>query len=288
MDIVIISGLSGAGKSQTAAVMEDMGYYCVDNMPVEMIPKFVDLCLATRGIYERVALVTDVRSISDFDKFFGALAEIETSGGNYRILFVTASTDVIVKRYKETRRRHPLDPDGISLENAIERERLLMQPILNRADNVIDTSRLTLGQLNRTIYKMYFDNTEVKQLSLNFVSFGYKNGIPADADYVFDVRFLPNPYYISSLKDKTGLDHEVQDYIFSNAGAVEFVDKVTELLLFLVPRYIEEGRRNLLIAVGCTGGKHRSVAVAVKLTNAMVEQGYDAECFHRDSDKWTR
>ena len=282
MDIVIISGLSGAGKSQTAAAMEDMGYYCVDNMPVEMIPKFVDLCLATRGIYERVALVTDVRSIGDFDKFFSALAEIETSGGSYRILFVTAATDVIVKRYKETRRSHPLAEECDSLEGAIALERRMLAPLRERAEFVVDTSDLSTAKLRGELLRLFGRGSQEGAMTVSVTSFGFKHGLPREADLVFDVRFLPNPYYVQELRPRTGLDDGVRDYVFSGGAAGEFLEKLQDLVGFRLPKYVEEGKTALVVAVGCTGGHHRSVAIAHALAAYIRGRGYPVTESHRD------
>ncbi len=285
MDIYIISGLSGAGKSRAAAVLEDFDFYCVDNMPVAMMPKFAELCLATHGRYERVALVTDVRAIADVNEFFSALDDISALGCSYTILFIEANTETIVKRYKETRRRHPLDPDGHDILAAVRYERERMEPVRSRADHIIDTTGLTLGRLQRTLSKIITASSAEQPLSIVFLSFGYKNGIPIDADLVFDVRFLPNPYYVSELKEQNGTDKAVYDYVYSHEISVEFTNRVMELLKFLLPQYIEEGKRSLVVAIGCTGGHHRSVAVAEKLGHDTAELGYPVECRHRDIEK---
>ena len=285
MELIIISGLSGAGKSRAAAVLEDLDFYCVDNMPVSMMPKFVELCLATRGRYERVALVTDVRAIEDFNELFTALDNISAMGCTYSILFIEAKADTIVRRYKETRRRHPLDPEGLGLLNAVNAEKERMAPIREKADHIIDTTGLTLGRLQRILSKIINKNTTELPMSVQFLSFGYKNGIPIDADLVFDVRFLPNPYYVSELKNLTGTDPEVYDYVFSHDISNQFTDKIVDLLKFLLPQYLEEGKRSIVVAIGCTGGHHRSVAVAEKLSRETSDMGYPVECRHRDIDK---
>lgn len=285
MDLIIVSGLSGAGKSRAAAVLEDLGYYCVDNIPVSMMPKFVELCLATSGRYERVALVTDVRAITDCSELFIALDDINELGCEYSILFMEAKTETIVKRYKETRRKHPLDPEGHDLLGAVEKEREYMEPVKNRADHVIDTTNLTLGRLQRTLYQSFVKTESDSPMTVTFMSFGYKNGVPIEADLVFDVRFLPNPFYVPELKPHTGLDKDVADYIFGHDVSNVFADKITDLLNFLLPQYIEEGKHNLVVAFGCTGGHHRSVALAAKIGESVSKMGYAVDYRHRDIEK---
>ncbi|MEL4106028.1 RNase adapter RapZ [Oscillospiraceae bacterium WX1] len=285
MEILIISGLSGGGKSRVAAVLEDMDFYCVDNMPVALMPKFAELCLATRGRYERVALVTDVRAIENLNELFVALEEMGQMGCGHRILFVEASLYTIVKRYKETRRRHPLDPDGCDLEKAVRREIEIMTPVRNEADIIIDTTDLTLGRLQRRLFSIFNKNNADKPLNVSLVSFGYKYGIPIESDLVFDVRFLPNPFYIEALRSLTGLDTPVRDYIFDFEQTQIFFDKLTDLLEFLLPAYIDEGRRNLVVCIGCTGGRHRSVALTQALCARLGEKGYPVDATHRDIDR---
>ena len=285
MEIIIVSGLSGAGKSRVAAVLEDMDFYCVDNMPVALMPKFAELCLATRGRYERVALVTDVRAIENFSELFVALKEMHLLGCEHRIVFVEAQIATIVKRYKETRRRHPLDPDGGDLENAVKRERQMLASVREKADIIIDTTDLTLGRLQRRLYAMFNKNPEEKAMSVSVMSFGYKYGIPIEADLVFDVRFLRNPYYMQQLRDLSGLDKPVAEYIFEMEQAGEFFEKLSDLMAYLLPWYSEEGKSHLVICIGCTGGRHRSVAVAKKLADFLSGKGYSIDCSHRDIDK---
>lgn len=285
MEILIISGLSGAGKSRVAAVLEDMDFYCVDNMPVVLMPKFAELCLATRGRYERVALVTDVRTIENLGELFVALDEMRSMGCDHRIVFVEAALETIVKRYKETRRRHPLDPDGGDLEKAVRREMEIMAPVRERADVIVDTTDLTLGRLQRRLFAIFNKDTCEKPMNVSVMSFGYKYGLPIEADLVFDVRFLPNPFYIQNLRDLSGMDEPVRDYIYQFEQTDVFNEKLLSLLEFLLPCYIEEGKRNLVIAIGCTGGRHRSVAIAQALADTLTEKGYPVDCSHRDIDK---
>ncbi len=285
MEILIISGLSGAGKSRVAAVLEDMDFYCVDNMPVALMPKFAELCLATRGRYERVALVTDVRAMEDFNELFVALDVMRDMGCDHRILFVEASFETIVKRYKETRRRHPLDPDGGDLEKAVCREIEILAPVREQADIIIDTTDLTLGRLQRRLFAIFSMNTDEKPMSVNVISFGYKYGIPIESDLVFDVRFLPNPFYVSELREQSGLDEPVKQYIFGYEQTQEFYNKLLDLMEFLLPCYVEEGKRHIVISIGCTGGHHRSVAIARALSDFLMTKGYPVDCIHRDLDK---
>ena len=285
MEILIISGLSGAGKSRVAAVLEDLDFYCVDNMPVSMMAKFAELVSATRGRYERVALVTDVRAITNPDELFSALEDISTIDVTFRILFIEADVETIVKRYKETRRRHPLDPNGSNLIGAVRREIELLAPLRERADDIIDTTNLTLGNLQRRVSGVYVGESAGREIGINVKSFGFKHGLPIEADLVFDVRFLPNPYYIPLLRDKTGLDAEVYDYVHSFDDTKAFLVKLYDMIDYLLPRYIEEGKRSLSVCIGCTGGHHRSVSVARALAEHLKAAGYPSDCVHRDLTK---
>ena len=282
MQLVIVSGYSGAGKSAAASVLEDSGYYCVDNMPADLIPQFVNLCLATKSRYEKVALVTDIRGGLTFDGLFAALEKLDEMKQAYRILFVEAGTDVIIKRYKENRRKHPLETAGSTLPDLVAREQHLLQPVRNRASCIIDTSYLSLAKLKGQVLEAVADEARDFAMSVNVISFGFKHGIPLDADLVFDVRFLPNPYYITELREKTGLDAAVRDFIFSYRQTEEYVERLKSLLGFSLPYYAEEGKTGLVIAVGCTGGKHRSVALAKEIADFVGKQGYQTVCNHRD------
>lgn len=282
MQFVIVSGLSGAGKSKTASFLEDLGFYCVDNMPVDLIPQFAQLCMATKGRYERVALVTDVRASLTFEGLFKALEGLDQMRLQYTILFVEAQTDTIIKRYKETRRKHPLTRDGSDLVEAVERERSLMEPIRNRANAIIDTTNLSTAKLRGVVINLVAGDLKDRAMSVTVLSFGFKFGLPMEADLVFDVRFLPNPYYIPELRGKTGMDQEVRDFVFSYQQTKDFVSKLEDLLAFLLPSYVDEGKTNLVIAVGCTGGKHRSVSVARELGEFAARRGYAITVSHRD------
>lgn len=282
MQFVIVSGLSGAGKSKAASDLEDFGFYCVDNMPAEMIPQFASLCLATKGRYEKVALVTDVRGSLTFDTLFRSLDRLDEMHLNYSILFIEAGTETIIKRYKETRRRHPLMSDGMTIEQAMHREQELLRPLREHADFVIDTTLMPAAKLRNELYGLFGDKSARGKLSVNVVSFGFKYGIPLEADLVFDVRFLPNPFYVPELKHKTGMDSEVYDYVFSFPQTKTFIDKLEGMLSFLLPLYAEEGKSTLVIAVGCTGGHHRSVSVARCMASYLTALGYPAFENHRD------
>jgi len=286
MEVVIVSGLSGAGKSRVAAVLEDIDFYCVDNMPLSMMPKFAELCLATHGRYERVALVSDVRSLENISELFLTLDEMRKMGCVVRILFVEAEMETIVKRYKETRRRHPLDMGGgRSLEDAVKAEIDILAPVREQADEIIDTTGLTLNRLQRRLFARFMEGQEDKALNVNIKSFGFKHGLPIEADLLFDVRFMPNPFYIKDLQAKTGLEEPVRDYVFGHKQSREFFDRLCEMLNFLLPHYIEEGKRYLVVCIGCTGGRHRSVAIASALAEYLEKNGYPVDCIHRDIEK---
>lgn len=285
MKFLIISGMSGAGKSRTADILEDLDYYCVDNMPAALLPKFAEFCLGMGGRYERVALVTDIRDRDGIDAISDALGKLWELGCDYSILFVEADFPTIVKRYKESRRPHPLQAEAGSIEAAVRLEAERLEKLRESADYVINTSHLTLGQLQAEIYRLFVGEAADRPLNVTVMSFGFKYGIPIEADMVLDVRFLPNPYYVASLRDKTGLDKEVSDFIFRHESSREFMRRVEELVSFLLPQYVEEGKHNLTIAVGCTGGRHRSVAVARALTDFILGLDQGAKNVNRDMDK---
>ena len=282
MRFILISGLSGAGKSKAASFLEDMGYYVADNLPAPLIPKFAELCMAGQGQYQKVALVTDIRGGQTFDGLFDALDQLRDMGCAYQILFVEASLETIIKRYKETRRSHPLAKAGRSLAEAVALERTALEPVRKRAEYVLDTSALSTAKLRGEMLRLFGEGDGRPAMSVSVISFGFKNGIPLEADLVFDVRCLPNPYYIAELRPQTGLDAGVRDFVFGYQQTRDLMVHLEGLLSFLLPLYVEEGKTALVIAVGCTGGHHRSVAVTRALADFIRQKGYNASESHRD------
>ena len=282
MKFLIVSGMSGAGKSKTASILEDFGFYCVDNMPVALIPNFAEICMANRGKYEKVALVTDVRGGDTFDKLFESLGRLEQMGCPYEILFVEASPETIIHRYKESRRRHPLGNACTPIEEAVRSERQVLKTVRDRATYIIDTTALSTAKLRDQLRQLFANDEPAAKMAVNVLSFGYKYGIPIEADLVFDVRFLPNPFYIDELRHKCGLDQEVYDFVFRYQQTQDFMKYLERLIAFLLPLYEEEGKSALVIAVGCTGGQHRSVAVTRALAEFIRRKGYQAAENHRD------
>lgn len=285
MEFLIISGLSGAGKSRAADMLEDLDYYCVDNMPIALIPKFAQICQAASERYEKVALVTDIRERASFEELFKVLDGLWDLGCDYRILFMEADPTNLVRRYKETRRRHPLAAPGVTIEEAILNEIKLLAPVRERADYIINTSDLTLGMLQSEIYRLFVGEDTKRKLVVNVMSFGYKYGIPLESDLVFDVRFLPNPYYVAELRELCGLDAPVRDFIFRSETTKDFIGHLEKMMKFLLPLYVEEGKLGLTVAIGCTGGRHRSVAVAKALCDYVESLGFAAQNINRDIQK---
>ena len=277
MKTLIISGLSGAGKSKAASYLEDAGYYIVDNMPAAMILKFAEFARGTH--YERVALVYDVRNATSYTELFGVLDQLKTLC-ECRLLFLDAAPKTIIKRYKETRRRHPLAGKADTLEEAVYKEQELLSPVRARADVVIDTTHLSTAQLQQEMLHRFAEDSG--GMSVTVTSFGFKHGLPLEADLVFDVRCLPNPYYQEMLRRQTGLDAPVADYVFSFQASTGLLDHIKDLLAYSLPLYAEEGKTNLVIAVGCTGGHHRSVAMAHRLAEFCRRSGYPTLETHRD------
>ena len=283
MEFLIISGMSGAGKSQAADILEDMGYYCVDNMPLALLPRFAELCLASRGRYDHVALVTDVRERESVDGLLPALDGLWDMGLEYRILYIEADVPTIVRRYKSSRRPHPMQEPGGTIDDAVSREARALEPVRERADYIINTSGLTTAMLQSRIRELL--GSADKRFSVTVTAFGYKYGLPLDADLVFDVRFLPNPYYVSELRPLSGLDEGVARFVLDRDETREFMDRLTALLDFVMPLYAEEGRYTLHIAIGCTGGRHRSVAVADALARRLSEKSGNVTAAFRDIEK---
>ena len=284
MRFVVVTGLSGAGKSTALDFLEDAGYYCVDNLPVQLISEFAKL-LNENDEIERAALGIDVRTGSAFDEIESALEELSKMGISYEILFLESDDSVLVKRYKETRRLHPLS-FGDRIEVGIERERKKLSNIKKHAGHIIDTSRMLTRELKTEIDSIFVNDRDFKNLYVTILSFGFKYGIPSDADLVFDVRFLPNPYYHDELRPLSGKDKEVSDFVLGFSEAHEFLDKLQDMLMFLIPNYIAEGKNQLVVAIGCTGGKHRSITLAEALYDRM--KGFDDYGFrleHRDFGK---
>ena len=277
MKTLIISGLSGAGKSKAASYLEDAGYYIVDNMPAAMILRFAEFARGTH--YERVALVYDVRNATSYTELFGVLDQLKTLC-ECRLLFLDAAPKTIIKRYKETRRRHPLAGKADTLEEAVYKEQELLSPVRARADVVIDTTDLSTAQLQQEMLHRFAEDSG--GMSVTVTSFGFKHGLPLEADLVFDVRCLPNPYYQETLRRQTGLDAPVADYVFSFQASTGLLDHIKDLLAYSLPLYAEEGKTNLVIAVGCTGGHHRSVAMAHRLAEFCRRSGYPTLETHRD------
>ena len=286
MEILIISGLSGAGKSSAATYLEDMGYYTVDNVPADIILKFAEFCAQSDGRYDRVALVSDIRSGNgNFQGILDAMERLKQGGDICRLLFVTADLETIIKRYKETRRRHPMSiSDGLSTREAFRREREILQPLKDRADYTINTGLLSTSQNKERICDLFNQNGGAKSaMRLTVMSFGFKFGIPPEADLVLDVRCLPNPFYVPELKHKTGLDEEVVDFVMSHPEAQELLKRYESFLEYALPLYVKEGKSQLTIAVGCTGGKHRSITFARKIAEYCTSLGYEPGVQHRDA-----
>ena len=282
MEITIVTGLSGAGKSRVVDALEDIGYFCVDNMPPKLMPTFAQLLLNSREKREKVAIVTDIRVGASFGDLFNAIVELKELKCDTKLLFIDASDDVLIRRYKETRRKHPLlDKYNGSINDALAAERSILEPAKSIADYIIDSSHMTPTDCKNRICEMFLDNPS-NALKVHCVSFGFKYGIPPESDLVFDVRFLPNPYYEMSLRERNGTDPEVRDYVFQGGTADVLMRHLTTLIDFLLPRYMAEGKANLIISIGCTGGKHRSVAIAEALSEHLRGREYGVVTMHRD------
>ena len=282
MRFVVVTGMSGGGKSTVLKMLEDLGFYCVDNLPLLLIEKFVELIITPGSEITKVALGLDVRADQPFNDVQKVLEKLKADGYSFDILFMDASDKVLIKRYKETRRVHPLSPDG-RIEDGVDRERKILEDMRRKADYVIDSSNLLTRELKEELDRIFVQNEEYNSLMVSILSFGFKNGIPADADLVFDVRFLPNPFYIDELKHKTGNDKDVQDYVMSFPEALSFLEKLVDMLDFLIPNYIKEGKYQLVVGIGCTGGRHRSVTLANELYKRMKDRGnYGLKLYHRD------
>ena len=283
MKFIIVTGMSGAGKSTTLKMLEDIGYFCVDNLPIPLIEKFAELSMTPNSELTKIAIGIDVGTgLKDISQ---ALDNLDSHGLQYEIMFLDADDEVLIKRFKETRRAHPLVADG-RVEDGIVKERKLLTYLQSKATYIIDTSHLLTRELKEKVDEIFSQNKNYANLFITILSFGYKYGIPNDADLVFDVRFLPNPYYIDELKNKTGNDKDVRDYVLSFEDADTFLNKLEDMLLFLIPNYITEGKYQLVIAIGCTGGKHRSVTLANSIYERLKSNGqYGIRIEHRDIEK---
>lgn len=283
MRFVIVTGMSGAGKSSVLNMLEDSGFFCVDNLPLNLIPTFMQLTMNSAEKIEKVALGLDIRS-GEMKKIKPLIESLKSEGFVFEIIFIDASTPVIVKRYKETRRLHPLHQGG-RVDNAIEKEREQLVYLKENANFIIDTSNLLIRELKQQIDKIFIGNEEYTNINITFVSFGFKYGIPSDADLLFDVRFLPNPFYEEELKLMTGNEKKVYDFVMNTSRGQEFFNKLTDMLEFLIPNYIIEGKNHLVVAIGCTGGKHRSVAITNAAHDKFLKSEYGCKKEHRDIEK---
>ncbi|NLP17203.1 MAG: RNase adapter RapZ [Clostridiales bacterium] len=282
MKFVIVTGMSGAGKSSVLKMLEDAGFFCVDNLPIKLVKKFVKLII--QGNHNKVALGLDIRSGQFLNELDVVLKDIKNAGCPYEILFLDCSTEVLVKRYKETRRLHPLSQTG-RVDKGIETERERLDFLRKKADVIIDTSHLLIRELKAQIDTIYVDEENFKNFMVMLLSFGFKYGIPVDSDLVFDVRFLPNPFYVSELKHKTGMDEEVKKFVMDSDVTLQFLNKLEDMLKFLIPHYIHEGKNQLVVGIGCTGGKHRSVTITNETAERIAGLGYGIKTEHRDINK---
>ncbi|MCC0704830.1 RNase adapter RapZ [Clostridioides sp. ES-S-0049-02] len=282
MKFVIVTGLSGSGKSETMRALEDMGFYCVDNLPPALITKFAELCYQPNSSIDKVALGIDIRGRKFFEALHESLNYLEKENYKYEMVYLDCNDDVLLKRYKMTRRNHPLAKD-MQIPEGIKMERKIMEPLKGFSTCIIDTTNMKPKDLKEEIKKIYSSGEDNPNLTISVVSFGFKHGILADADLVFDVRFLPNPYYVEELRSKTGDDKEVRDYVMNSKISEEFYVKLLDMIHFLVPQYIEEGKQHLVIGVGCTGGRHRSVTITNLIAEDLSNKGYRVVKKHRDS-----
>lgn len=283
MRFVIVTGMSGGGKRTAMKMLEDVGFYCVDNLPIQLMDKFIELVTMPNNEIQKVALGIDVRTDQNFEDVLKILNDLKKANYQYELIFMEASDSILIKRYKESRRLHPLATDG-DIAKGIAKEREVLAGVRAQADYVIDTTNLLTRELKEEIDRIFINNEAYNSLMVSIISFGFKHGIPQDADLVFDVRFLPNPFYIDELKHQTGMDKPVQDYVMAFEEANIFLDKLTDMIQFLIPNYVKEGKNQLVIGIGCTGGQHRSVTLAIKLFEKLKDQGeYGLTLRHRDA-----
>lgn len=284
LELIVITGLSGAGRTQAMQSLEDRGFFCVDNLPPSFLVKFAELCAQSRGKVSKAAIVCDLRGGEFFSSLSEALANLEKEGFHLEVLFLDASDETLIRRYKESRRRHPLSPHGRVLDG-IQAERQQLEELRIRADNIIDTSGLSAQQLRSQVAELFCKAQGLDQMAVSVISFGFKYGMPIDADLVMDVRFLPNPFYVEALRPLTGEHTLVRDYVFGNQMTQEFMERYLALLEYILPNYIKEGKTHLVIGIGCTGGQHRSVAIAERVGKFLKERNYSISINHRDATK---
>ncbi len=284
MQFVIVTGMSGAGKSITLKMLEDIGFFCVDNLPPVLINKFAQICFSPESGINKVALGIDIRGGHLFTELLSEIKKLEDEGYQLEVLFLDTNDQTLVKRFKETRRKHPLVKEG-RIQDGIDKEREILSEAKKRANYIIDTSNLLTRELKVEIGKIFLEGHDYKNLIITILSFGFKYGMPVDADLVFDVRFIPNPYYIPELREKTGNEEEIKNYVMKWDVANKFIDKLDDMVNFLIPNYISEGKNQLVIAIGCTGGKHRSVTLANELYKRLLNHNYSVNCYHRDIEK---
>lgn len=284
LELIVITGLSGAGRTQAMQSLEDQGFFCVDNLPPTFLVKFAELCAQSRGKVSKAAIVCDLRGGEFFSSLSEALSNLEKEGFHIEVLFLDAADETLIRRYKESRRRHPLSPSGRVLDG-IQAERQQLEELRIRADHIIDTSNLSSQQLRTRVAELFCKSQGLGQMAVSVISFGFKYGIPMDSDLIMDVRFLPNPFYVESLRPLTGEHELVREYVFGNQMAQDFMEKYLDLLEYILPKYIREGKTHLVIGIGCTGGQHRSVAIAERVGSFLKEQDYIINIKHRDAAK---
>lgn len=284
MKFLIVTGLSGAGKSQSIKFLEDLGYFCVDNLPPALIGRFAELCSESRDTIDKAAIVIDIRVGEFFDQLPDSLEELKASGHTFDILFLEASDETLIKRYKSSRRMHPLSASGRIIKG-IKAERRKLQELKSKANNIIDTTNMSPSELKEEIIHLFVEGGKSEGLIISILSFGFKYGIPLDSDMVFDVRFLPNPYYVENLKKFSGADEGVRNYVMQWPAAVEFMNKLTDMVEFLIPHFIKEGKSQLVIAIGCTGGRHRSVTMVNMLSQKLKGNNHRVIVEHRDIEE---